>query len=289
LHGSLLEAEVAEARAIAVEKPPYNRRGKNESPWYLKISPRPARVAAARKPKEDGSLYLGPFRSLKTTRALIDVLRDVSPIHRCTTPEACNRCAFHELGTCAGGDVLAHASAVFALADAIKNDHRRLLQPLAEKMWSLAEQKRYEQAESVRAQSSFLATILRRNAEIAALVAAGDVVIASGKRLILVRRGALVAACDATGDARADASGLLQQAGEVPEASFLTPAQEREAGVIASWLLRQDGTAELVSVSGTWTMSPSCGPVDSFRQRGPKQERRTRRRSTPRSVVPALP
>lgn len=288
LHGSLLEAEVAEARAIALEKPPYNRRGKKESPWYLKISTAPARVAPARSPKEDGALYLGPFKSLKMTRALLDALRSAAPIHRCAEPQACNRCAFHELGTCAGGDAAGHAAAVLALADAISNDHQRLLQPLEKKMWTLAGQQRYEQAEEVRSQSAFLAAALRRAAEIRALIDAGDVVIACGTRLILVRRGALVAACDLAGDTHQEATKLIESGTDVPVTSFLSAAAEREAGVITSWLRRQDGSARLVSISGTWTMSASCGPTHSFRRRDGK-ETALKPRSRPRSSGPATP
>ncbi|HEX2196338.1 MAG TPA: exonuclease domain-containing protein, partial [Actinomycetota bacterium] len=67
-----LEAEVAEARAIARETPPYNRRGKGGASWYVKASARPPRIAPARSPVDDGSAYLGPLPSLKLARALID-------------------------------------------------------------------------------------------------------------------------------------------------------------------------------------------------------------------------
>ncbi|MDQ4125973.1 MAG: exonuclease domain-containing protein, partial [Actinomycetota bacterium] len=67
-----LEAEVAEARAIARETPPYNRQGKAGATWYVKASLRGPRVAPARSPSADGSVYLGPLPSLKHARTLID-------------------------------------------------------------------------------------------------------------------------------------------------------------------------------------------------------------------------
>ncbi|MBA3349892.1 MAG: endonuclease, partial [Actinobacteria bacterium] len=87
-HATLLEAEVAEARAIAREKPPYNRAGKRTGEWYLKlaVNGRAAKVSSTRVLKDDGAVYAGPLASIKATRMLIDALRDALDIHRCAEP-----------------------------------------------------------------------------------------------------------------------------------------------------------------------------------------------------------
>ncbi|MEA2460517.1 MAG: polymerase subunit epsilon [Actinomycetota bacterium] len=264
-HATLLEAEVAEARAIALEKPPYNRRGKNERTWYVKIaSERSPKVATARTPKEDGSTYLGPFPSMKTAKAVIDALRTALPIHRCTEPRSCNRCAFHEFGTCAGGDADAHRAAVDAAGAAVVGDFARVLQPLRERMWTLADKQRFEEAEEVRSQAAFLASVMQRASEIRCLQDAGDVVIACDNRFILVRNGRMVAARHAASESAALRE-LFCDAPDVEKSSFLSAVTEREAAVIAGWFRKQNGIARLVSVSGTWAMPVTARPTFDFR------------------------
>jgi DNA polymerase-3 subunit epsilon len=272
-HGSLLEAEVAEARAIALEKPPYNRRGKNESHWYLKIVAAPPRVAPARAPKDDGAVYLGPYPSLKTARALLDAMRSALPIHRCAEPRACDRCAFHELRTCSGGDAASHADAVAALLEAVRNDHQMLATRLAAKMHRFAGQERFEEAEETRTAGATLLTALRRASEIHSLAEAGDLILAVGERILLIRRGSLVAAAPIPDDV--DLATLVQRlradAPEVPATGYLSAAAEREASVIASWLRRQDGTARVVAIEGCWATPVGCRPTAAFRKHETKR------------------
>jgi DNA polymerase-3 subunit epsilon len=258
LHDSLLEAEVAEARAIALEKPPYNRRGKRDGNWYLKVTTRPhPKVAAARTPKEDGSIYLGPLGSMKQVRLLIDVLRTAVPIHRCAEPRACDRCAFHEIGRCAGGNAEDHAQAVATVAAAIGGDHRRVLAPLEERMWRLAEQERFEEAEELRAKASTLARCLERASAINSLVEAGEIVLNLGTRRLMVRGGRLIGDLSQPGH-------VDRPSKEAGPPSFLDAALAREAAVISSWMRRQDGTAHLVSVSGRWTTPVGAKPTHAF-------------------------
>ncbi|HYP23275.1 MAG TPA: exonuclease domain-containing protein, partial [Actinomycetota bacterium] len=121
-HATTLEAEVAEARAIARETPPYNRRGKGSASWYVKVSLRKRSVAPARSPAADGSAYLGPLPSLKHARTLIDTVRDATGVHRCSSPSSCRGCAFADLGTCAGLDRSAHEDEVRAVVEAFTRD-----------------------------------------------------------------------------------------------------------------------------------------------------------------------
>jgi excinuclease UvrABC nuclease subunit len=218
------------------------------------------KVAAARTPKDDGSLYLGPLGSMKQVRLLIDVLRTAVPIHRCAEPRACDRCAFHEVGTCAGGDVDDHARAVATVAAALRGEHSRVLGPLEERMWRLAEQERFEEAEELRANASTLARCLERAVAINSLVEAGEIVLNVGTRRLMVRGGRLVgelASVPATGD-----EGDAEKVASPP--SFLDAALAREAAVISSWMRRQEGTAHLVSVSGRWTMPVGAKPTHAF-------------------------
>ncbi len=198
LYPTLLEAEVAEARAIAAETPPYNRAGKRSGSWYLKVSPsaKSGRVAAAKAPKEDGSTYVGPFPSMKTVRSLIDCLRDAMTIHRCSEPARCRGCAFSELGTCSGPDPQAHKAKVGELDTRIKSDHGAILDLLFARMTKLARQERFEEAAELRERAALLERALARAVEVSALVAAGKVALAVGDRLLLISGGKLVSATD---------------------------------------------------------------------------------------------
>ncbi|HWL64511.1 MAG TPA: exonuclease domain-containing protein, partial [Actinomycetota bacterium] len=105
---TMLEAEVAEARAIAKEIPPHNRAGKKKPGWYVKVVTRSeggrgaSKVSTARIVKPDGSVYLGPYTS-RTARTLIEAFRIALPLHRCSEPSRCHGCAFSEMDRCAGG------------------------------------------------------------------------------------------------------------------------------------------------------------------------------------------
>ncbi|MDQ3646384.1 MAG: exonuclease domain-containing protein, partial [Actinomycetota bacterium] len=120
VHATMLEAEVAEARAIASESPPYNRAGKRSGAWYLKItSGRTPRLHACRVPKHDGNTYVGPFVSSGAVRTLIDGLRDAFPIHRCSEPARCKGCAFSDMGRCSGTDRDEHRGQMQDLVEAL--------------------------------------------------------------------------------------------------------------------------------------------------------------------------
>jgi hypothetical protein len=131
-------------------------------------------------------------------------------------------------------------------------------------MRRLASQERFEEAEELRVQAATLARSLERAAAIRALIAAGDVLMACGPRLVLLRRGTLAHAFD-PGDENAP---QLAPATEEPP-TYLSPAAERECAVIVSWLRRQDGSARLISVTGSWSMPAGCRPSTTFDRRDP--------------------
>ncbi|MGH2819455.1 MAG: DEDD exonuclease domain-containing protein, partial [Actinomycetota bacterium] len=267
-HATSLEAEVAEARAIASECPPYNRAGKRPGTWYLKIAPggrgraRGSKVHATRSPKQDGAVYLGPFRSIKVVRALIDALRDALPIHRCAAPERCRGCAFSEMGACTGTSAELHRHHVRAAAVAVVCDPRPVLDALAARMRRLSDQGRFEEAAEVRDRAALLERVVMREMRVRALVAAGEVAVALGERAVLVDNGRLAAAVDTNGEPPGRVVRRLQPPpSAAPPGSFLAPGLAQEAHVIASWLLRHGHEARLLRVAGTW-VSPvgAAGP-----------------------------
>ena len=239
-YDTLLEAEIAEARAIARELPTYNRAGKKSGTWFVKIGVgRSPKVSTTRSPKDDGSTYLGPLPSMRAARTLMDGLRDAARIHRCTEPKKCRGCAFADFGTCAGRDDV--GDEVIRVAEAIRADPSTVLEPLVEKMNRLASQERYEEAAETRDRGALLERTLIRNLEAAAWAACEELVIeAADKRLRFVR------GCLAEGD----------------------PAPN-EWRVLSSWLRRHGDQARVVSLQGELALPSVVGTPSRFKARDP--------------------
>jgi len=263
-HASLLEAEVAEARAIAHEAPPYNRSGRRRSSWYLKASlrARVPKLSPARVPKDDGALYFGPFNSLRVVRSLLDALRDALPLHRCSDPAICRGCSFSALGRCPGGDDELHRSTVRAAIAGIICDPSGLLLALERRMTSLAEAHRFEEAAEVRERGALLARSSLRYAETTALLDAREFVIAHEGRAYMIRDGQLAAAGPSGDDALAR---LRASARSRPVRGFWAPEILAEARVIISWLRRNASGLRLIHIGGTWALPAGARPCDRFR------------------------
>jgi DNA polymerase-3 subunit epsilon len=276
-HRTMLEAEVAEARAIATELPPFNRTGKRGKNWYLKVAAGTrARASPVRCPKEDGSLYLGPFPSVRVVRTLLDALRDAAPIHRCSDPGRCTGCVFSEMGRCVGEDRGRHGTILAELAEALVDDHRDVLVPLFERMRRLALDERFEEAAEVRDRGALLERALRSAGEMRALLAAGDIVLRVGTRLVLIRGGQLASASDCPdGDLRGALAALTQAASSDVVGSFVPARVAPEARAITAWLRRGPEDARIVSVAGTWSLPVGARPLKLFAARGSSPRRRS--------------
>jgi DNA polymerase III subunit epsilon len=263
-YATTLEAEVAETRAIAREKPPYNRSGKKGSNWYLKVAPgtRTPKVSAVRVPKEDRAIYMGPFASRRVVVALIEGLRDAARIHRCGRPERCGGCAFSEMGTCVGTNREDHRAEVSVIARGIISEPNVILDQLTQRMARLAAQERFEEAAEVRDRGAALERVLNREARVRALLAAREILIETNQRALLIRDGVLVKATDSRNDIRGSP---LEKAAELgPARSVLTPEVAAEARLLASWLERHAHEVRLLKVAGTWAVSAEGGGPTRF-------------------------
>ena len=267
-YANTLEAEVAEARAIQRELPPYNRVGKRSAQWYVKATSkgRSGKVAAARTPKDDGSTYLGPFRSVKVARAVIDALRDASRLHRCPEPSRCKGCVFDQLDRCAGGGE-AHKLEVEALIEHLLRDPRSLYQALARRMRLLAGQRRFEEAAELRDRAALLARTLSQNARIDGLARGGDILLAIGDRAVVIRNGRLALAIEAHGSkdtARAALAGLPPRPVPPP---FRTAEELAEGRILCAWLEKHAEQVRLLEVTGCWAMPVTAAPCQWFSER----------------------
>lgn len=274
VHGSTVEAEIAEAQAIASEQPHYNRAGKRTSAWYLKlvIRERIPRLHTTRQPKNDGNLYLGPFRSQKEARLLQDAVRKGTRMHGCSDPRRCNGCALHDLGTCSLAEPKVHRREARVVAAALTGDHGRLLEPLRARMDTWSSQQRYEEAAALRDAADSLERTLSRHARVEALRRAGALEASGEGRVISVHRARLVGARPAGADTLD-----LREHGDPPDTSYLDDRTVKEGTILLRWLARPE--RELLHVSRPWCSPVSAGPFEAFRP--PRGKGRSLERPSP--------
>lgn len=177
-----LEAEITELRLIAANTPRYNRRSRPaKSPCYVKLTDeRWPRLSVVRALKDDGCLYLGPFRSRRSADRVVLALWDALPIRRCTTKggRTSAACRYKELGVAAcpcEGDVgeEEYAQIVQRLRLGVESEPASLLEPLSERMVALARTERFEEAADARDRYRALASALERRRRWQALHQAG--------------------------------------------------------------------------------------------------------------------
>ena len=168
---SELEAEVTELRLIHAHRPRYNRRSKPpKSSHFVKLTrEKYPRLSLVRTLREDGLIYLGPYRSRRAAELVMTALWDAIPIRRCSGRPASrgSECGFAQLGVaacpCDGSlDESEYLPIVERLIAGIQRDPQLLLDPLQRKMTELAMQQRFEEAGWVRDRYRALARSLER-------------------------------------------------------------------------------------------------------------------------------
>ncbi len=164
-----LEAEVTEVRLIHAHAPRYNRRSRPpKSTQYVKLTAEEyPRLSVVRTLKEDGCLYLGPFRSRRIANTVVAGIWDAVPIRRCMTKggKRSPACSFSQLGValcpCDGsvpGPV--YQEVVRQLRRGIEQRPGDLLEPLVERMVAYARTARFEEAAELRDRHRTLARAL---------------------------------------------------------------------------------------------------------------------------------
>ena len=263
-HRSSLETDVAEARAIIRELPPYNRVGKRSGTWHLKVTLRgkSPKLSAARSVRDDGAVYLGPYRSMAVVRTLMDAFRDAAAVHRCTEPARCNGCAFSDMGRCDGVDLVEHRAHFSMLLTAVLWDPGLLLRPLDVRMRKLAQAERFEEAAELRERAALLERSLIDAAHSRALIDANEILIETGGRVLFIRSGRLITAADVLGDEDpgTTAQRLLAQAAlDLPVA-----AEPQEIRVVSRWLRKHAAEVRLLHVSGSLASASRTRPLKLF-------------------------
>ena len=177
-----LEAEVRELRLIGEHRPRYNRRSRPaKSPHWVKLTvERFPRLSMVRKVKDDGGIYLGPFRSRRGAEVVVHGLWDAVPIRRCNGrgTKRTAACTFSQLGVascpCDGAiGEEAYSAIVEVLRCGIVEEPEILLEPLRSRMATMAHGQRFEEAADLRDRYRAVARALERRRAWGALRAAG--------------------------------------------------------------------------------------------------------------------
>jgi DNA polymerase-3 subunit epsilon len=266
-----LDAAVNEVRLIHHHRPRYNRVGKRwQSYAYLALTLKETfpRLTVARRPYDDGNLYLGPLPSTAVARTLIDAVHTALPLRRCSRrigrvlPAVDGECTPAQLGValcpCSGTvGADAYAAVVDSTVRGLTSEPELLLGPLRSRMDALAANERFEEAADVRRRASALANALRRQRRLESLRTAGTI------RLVLgsgggaeVRHGLL------------ERTWLESEAGQpelpladepAPDRSAVGPLPTHladEVSCIAAWLESECPRIRLEHCDGTY-----CSPV----------------------------
>ena len=203
---TVIEAEIAEIRLIHAFRPRYNRRSRPpKSSHFVKLTDeRYPRLSVVRTVGDNGLAYLGPFRSKRAADLVVTAIWDAVPIRRCRAKppkqakSQTGKCASAQLGVarcpCDGTlDETAYRQVVDILVTGIDQAPALVLDPLADRMMRLSEQRRYEEAAQVRDRHDALALAIERRRAWRALTAAGtlEAEARDGPRLV-VDRGRLV-------------------------------------------------------------------------------------------------
>ncbi|GAA2667109.1 DEDD exonuclease domain-containing protein [Actinoplanes palleronii] len=271
-----LEAEVRELRLIAAHAPPYNRRSKYpERMVWLKLTAEAyPRLSVVRRFADDDATYLGPFSSRRTAELAAAGVYDAVPLRQCNhklslrskTPA----CALAELGRCPAPceheitpeEYDVRAALPFRVATS--GDPGPVISAILERIESLSDKQRYEEAATVRSRLIALLRALIRMQRLNALTRLPEIVAArrddhGGWEIAVIRYGRLAAAATSPprehprptlDTARLTAETVLPGPGPVPAAS----AEETER--VLAWLDRPD--TRLVETSGDW-VSPARG------------------------------
>lgn len=281
---SELEASVLEVRLIHQLTPRYNTRTKHwRSYTYVKLTLDEAfpRLSVVRQPKRgDGCLYLGPVGSARAARLITEAIETVVPIRRCRVRVSGSwrdgPCAPAQLGvaTCPCAGTVSpeqYATLVNRVVTGLTTNPDVLLQPLADRLGQLSDQRRYEEAADLRDRAAALARAIERQRRHDAIRSAGRVrLTAANESWAVVERGVLVSA----GKAGASQLALWEEAQDPGAPGEPLPRHlVDEVATIVAWLDARAARVRVVECESG--LAWPCTRVSSFEPRNP--ERRTKR------------
>jgi len=254
--GSEFAALLLEARLIARHRPPCNSHGTRAGAYhYLKLTAEEhPRLYATPNLRDDGALYVGPFRKASLARRVAECLNGVYPLRTCSRPPAAaagkppRTCPRADTGLCLApcrrplnGE---YAAAVAAVREVLAGRPDDLFRRLERRQRALADALAFEQAARLRNQREAVERALRAAARLRAAAAEHAVLVYPARRrgfaaLWGVRGGRVVVEREHGRHAFDEAAALAflrdLAAAEPPPGPF-RPDEVDEALLVHGWL-----------------------------------------------------
>ncbi|CAM4151133.1 DEDD exonuclease domain-containing protein [Janibacter anophelis] len=265
-----LEAQVRELRLIAEHQPRYNRRSRRpDKVWWLKLTDEAfPRLSIVRSIGPDDLAWAGPFGTRRTAEDAAAALHDAVPLRQCLTRLSPTRptsaCALADMGRCAAPCTGAIGVDEYALtvADAARvlvGDSREAVAAVRERMRTLSEGERFEEAAALRDRLGALVRATSRSQRATPVREAAEIVAArrtprGGWDLVCVRHGRLAGSSHSpVGADPMPYVAALRASAEVvaPPTGPGTSALPEETELVLRWL-EAEGT-RLVDIEGEWT------------------------------------
>ena len=261
-----LEASVLEVRLIHELAPRFNRQGTRwrRYRWVRLTAEAWPRLSVVRSPQPGD---LGPLASDGAARLVVEAVHDAVPLRRCTTRLRAGAvvrdgpCTAAQLGKalcpCAGGVAPeAYADVVASVRLGLSARPSLLLDPLAQRMRSLARDRRFEEAAAVRDRAAALSRAVQRQRRLESLRGAGRLVVeVDGEGGAILDRGRLVTAWP---QGSRPLAALAPTGGEGTTTGPPAAAEVDELVAVASWLEARASRLHILRCDGglAWPASP---------------------------------
>lgn len=165
------DALLLENNLIKEHQPKYNIQLKDDKtfPWLVIRNERFPRVHPTRRMIKDGSEYYGPYASVKTMHAMLDLIKRLYPLRTCNyvlskenvDAGKFRACLEFHLGNCKAPCVNAYSEEEYtanidAVREIIKGNHAGLVRELRQRMQAHAEALEFEAAAAIKSRLDLL-------------------------------------------------------------------------------------------------------------------------------------
>ncbi|UNY99458.1 excinuclease ABC subunit UvrC [Zhouia spongiae] len=159
------DALLLENNMIKKYQPRYNVMLKDDKtyPWICIKNERFPRVFSTRKLIRDGSEYFGPYTSVRTVRALLDLIKELYPLRTCNYDLSKEKidagkykvCLEYHIGNCLGPcesfqSVGEYDEQIRAIREIVKGNFKESLQLFKKQMNQFAEALKFEEAQKIK-------------------------------------------------------------------------------------------------------------------------------------------
>ncbi|GAL74274.1 MULTISPECIES: excinuclease ABC subunit UvrC [Nonlabens] len=160
-----MDALLLENSLIKNRNPRYNimLRDDKTYPWLCIKKERFPRVFLTRRMIKDGSEYYGPFSSVKTVRALLDLIKGLYPLRTCKYDLSADKinagkykvCLEYHIGNCAGPcdglmSETAYAANIDNVRNIVKGDYKNAAKHFESQMMEYAANMQFEDAQRIK-------------------------------------------------------------------------------------------------------------------------------------------